>query len=137
MDVNKGVETEESMMGKSINLQSDELDNQSVEDDKANNVHEDHQDFVEFDSSGNPDPVREHSRDVSESQEPVKDAENWSQEAEKLCAVAPHDIIKEDVGEYHCRKIASSNTAVLHPSAFVLESQGVQLQHSFFLNYFT
>ncbi|XP_024028304.1 uncharacterized protein LOC21387972 [Morus notabilis] len=121
LNVNKGVETEESMMGKSINLQSDELDDQSVEDDKANNVQEDHQDLVEFDSSGNPDPVREHSRDVSESQEPVKDAENWFQVVEKLCTVLPHDITKESLEENHY-EIATGNTTVLLPSTYVPES---------------
>lgn len=61
----------------------------------------------------------------SESWEPVKNAENSSQEAEKLDVVVPHDVEKETFEEGHYGEVASSNTAVLLPSTFKPESQGV------------
>lgn len=125
MDVNEGLESDESMMGKSINLQSDELD------DKANNVQEDHQDLEEYDPCRNPDRVQDHLSDVRESQQLVNNEENWSQEAEKLCTVLPHDITKERLEENHY-EIATGNTTVLLPSTFVPESQGVQNSFFFF-----
>lgn len=70
----------------------------------------------------------------SESWEPVKNAESSSQEAEKLDVVVPHDVEKETFEEGHYGEVASSNTAVLLPSTFEPESQGVSnipLSHSF------
>lgn len=118
LDVNDRLEIEGSMMGRSINLQNDKLDSQSVEGEKDTDVQEDRRYVVEFDPIGNADPVQDHISEVSEGQEPVKDAENWSQDAEILCTDVPHDVTKE------------SNTAPLLQSTFVPEIQGVQ--HSFY-----
>lgn len=83
MDINEGLETEQ---GRSINQESDEIDDQPAQDCKVN-IEED-QYLVELNPNGNLEPAQDHINEVNGSQKSERNSENF-QEAEKICPSEP------------------------------------------------